>query len=45
MKNKTIDLLIDHHAFFQGYEVTKTFFNFIINDFVPKKKSMCLLSF
>ncbi|MDD7888092.1 LacI family DNA-binding transcriptional regulator [Flavivirga sp. 57AJ16] len=37
IKNETIDFLIDQNAFFQGYEGTKTLFNFIINDIVPEK--------
>ncbi|WP_303315381.1 LacI family DNA-binding transcriptional regulator [Flavivirga abyssicola] len=37
IKNETIDFLIDQDAFFQGYEGTKTLFNFIINDVVPQK--------
>ncbi|MDO5981403.1 LacI family DNA-binding transcriptional regulator [Flavivirga spongiicola] len=37
IKNETINFLIDQNAFFQGYEGTKTLFNFIINDIVPKK--------
>lgn len=39
IENETIDFLIDQNAFYQGYEGTKTLFNFIINDVVPEKNS------
>ncbi len=37
IKNETIDFLIDQNAFFQGYEGTKTLFNYLINDIIPEK--------
>ncbi|AUP77555.1 substrate-binding domain-containing protein [Flavivirga eckloniae] len=38
IKNEIIDFLIDQNSFYQGYEGTKTLFNFILNGIVPETK-------